>query len=181
MVQPVTAHLFSSLNGVVEDPHLFQFDAFGAAEGELMGKALAGVTDVVIGRRLWEQWKDYWATADEEFGQFINPVRKHVVTTTLEGELDWNSVAIDGDPVAYVKDLAASAEGRVSVTGGVQTVRSLFTGGAIDHLTLTVHPAVTPDGARLFDESVPLTRLALVDSTITPAGNAVLTYTLRED
>lgn len=75
--------------------------------------------------------------------------------------------------------LADTAEGRVAVTGGVQTVRSLFTGGAIDNLTLTIHPAVTPDGARLFDETVPLTRLQLVDSTITPAGNAVLTYALR--
>lgn len=164
---------------MVQDPHLFQFDSFGEAEGQLMGQALAGVTDVVIGRTLWEQWKDYWATADDPFGQFINPVRKHVVTTTLQGELDWNSVAIEGDPVAYVKQLAETADGRVSVTGGVQTVRSLFTGGAIDNLTLTIHPAVTSDGARLFDETVPLTRLALVDSTITPAGNAVLTYALR--
>lgn len=97
MAQTVNAHLFCSVNGVVQDPHLFQFDSFGEAEGELMGQSLAGVTDVVIGRRLWEHWKDYWATADDPFGRFINPVRKHVVTTTLQGELDWNSVAIDGD------------------------------------------------------------------------------------
>ena len=35
------------------------------------------------------------------------------------------------------------------------------------------------DGRRLFDESVPVTRLELVDSTITPVGNAILTYRLR--
>ena len=33
--------------------------------------------------------------------------------------------------------------------------------------------------AHLFDDSVPVTRLDLVDSVITPAGNAVLTYSLR--
>jgi hypothetical protein len=43
--------------------------------------------------------------------------------------LDWGSTLVDGDPVAYVKTLAQTAEGRVTVTGGVQTVRSLFVGG----------------------------------------------------
>ncbi len=179
----VTAHLFHSLNGVVTDPHLFQFDAFGAAEGALMGRALDGVTDVVIGRTLWQEWKDYWpsAAADDPFASFINPVRKHVVSSTLAGPTqEWNSTVIDGDPVAYVRDLASSAQGRVTVTGGIHTVRSLFLAGVIDALTLTTHPAVTPDGERLFDESVPLTRLTLIDSEITPAGNAVLTYRLRD-
>ncbi len=132
MARPVSAHLFSSLNGVAESPDRFQFDSFGEAEGELMGRALAGVTDVVIGRKLWEEWSEYWQSpgADDGFGEFINPVRKHVVTTTRSGDLGWN-------------------------------------------------PAVTPDGRRLFDDSVDLTRLSLVDSAITPAGNAVLTYALR--
>jgi dihydrofolate reductase len=59
-------------------------------------------------------------------------------------------------------------------------VRSLFVAGVVDALTLTVHPAVTPEGRRLFDESVPLTRLRLVEGTTTSAGNAILTYALRE-
>lgn len=177
----VTAHLFYSLNGVAESPDQFQFDAFGEAEGELMGQALAGVTDVVIGRKLWEEWKEYWtsAPADDPFASFINPARKHVISSTLSEPLEWNSTIATGDPAAYVRNLAETTDGRVSVTGGIQTVRSLFAAGAIDALTLTVHPAVTPDGARLFDESVPLTRLQLLEATSTPSGNAVLTYGLR--
>lgn len=31
----------------------FQFDTFGQDEGAAMGKALHGVTDVVIGRKRW--------------------------------------------------------------------------------------------------------------------------------
>lgn len=183
MAQPVTAHLFYSVNGVVESPDQWQFDSFGEAEGEAMGAALAGVTDVVIGRTLFQEWKEYWtATAhDDPFAAFINPVRKHVVSTTLSGPLEWNSTLVEGDPVDYVRNLAETAEGRVTVTGGITTVRSLFAGGAIDTLTLTVHPVVTPDGARLFDETFPLTRLRLVDATTTPAGNAFLTYALRPE
>lgn len=181
MARKVTAHLFSSVNGVSEAPHTFQFDSFGAAEGELMGRTLAGVTDVIIGRSLWQEWSQYWpSNSDDGFGDFINPVRKHVLSATLEGGLGWNSQIIDDDPTDYVRALAASDdEGGIIVAGGVQTIRSLFLAGVIDTLTLTIHPAVTGQGRRLFDDSVPLTRLNLVDHTITPAGNAILTYSLR--
>ena len=179
MTRKTTAHLFCSVNGVVESPNLFQFDAFGPEEGELMGRTISGATDVVIGRKLWEEWSQYWPGAEDPFGQFINPVRKHVASSTLTGDLAWNSTAIEGDPVAYVKDLRERGEGDIVVAGGVETVRSLFLAGVVDVLTLTIHPVVTDEGRRLFDESVPLTRLELVDSTIIGAGNAILSYRLR--
>jgi RNA polymerase sigma-70 factor (ECF subfamily) len=46
--------------------------------------------------------------------------------------------------------------------------------------TVTAHLFSSVTGRRLFDESVPLTRLRLVDSTSTPAGKAILPYALRE-
>ena len=179
MTRKTTAHLFCSVNGVVESPNLFQFDAFGPEEGQLMGRSLSGASDVVIGRKLWQEWSEYWPGKQDPFADFINPVRKHVITSTLTGDLDWNSTVVGGDPVAYVEKLRESGDGDIIVTGGVETTRSLFVAGAIDALTLTVHPVVTNEGRRLFDESVPLTRLELLDSTITGVGNAVLTYGLR--
>jgi dihydrofolate reductase len=182
MSRRTTAHLFSSVNGVVESPNLWQFDSFGPEEGEMMGRSLAGCTDVIIGRTLWQEWSLYWpaAAADDPFAQFINPVRKHVISRTLSGELDWNSTVIDSDPVAYVTKLQEEGSGNIIVAGGIETIRSLFLAGVIDALTLTMHPVATPDGRRLFDESVPVTRLRLVDSAITPVGNAVLTYAPRD-
>lgn len=180
MSRTVTAHLFHSLNGVVESPNLFQFDAFGPEEGELMARSIASATDVIFGTTLWNEWVQYWPGNDDDFGSFINPVRKHVITSTLSGDLPWNGTIIEGDPLEYVRALAANGEtGDIIVAGGIDTIRALFVGGVVDTLTLTTHPVVTPEGRRLFDESVPLTRLNLVDSTITPAGNAALTYTLR--
>ena len=180
MTRSVTAHLFSSVNGVNESPHLFQFDAFGQEEGAAMGKALEGVTDVVMGRKLWAEWSTYWpGNSSDGFGEFINPVRKHVISSTLRGDVGWNSIVIEDDPIEYVQALAASEGGGITVAGGIETVRTLFLGGVIDTLTLTMHPAATGEGRRLCDDTVPLTRLRLVDSQITPAGNAMLTYSLR--
>lgn len=185
MTRTVTAHLFSSVNGVVEDPNLWQFNAFGPEEGALMGRSLADVTDVVIGAELWRQWSDFWADNDDDFGAFINPVRKHVISSTLaaqatDGDLGWNSSLVTGDPVGYVSALKNDGTaGTIAVVGGITTVRSLFVGGVIDALTLTTHPVVAGAGRRLFDESVPTTRLTLLESQITPVGNAILTYGLR--
>jgi dihydrofolate reductase len=179
MSRKVTAHLFNSVNGVVESPNLWQFDAFGPEEGELMGEVIGPVSDVVIGRKLWQEWSQYWPDADDPFGQFINPVRKHVVTSTLSGDLPWNSTVIDGNPVDYVKRLRDQQGGDISVAGGIETIRSLFLAGVIDQLILTTHPVVTDEGRRLFDESTPTTRLALLGAKQTSSGNAILTYTLR--
>jgi len=180
MSRKVVAHLFHSVNGVVESPNLWQFDAFGPEEGQMMGEVIGPVTDVVIGRKLWDEWKEYWPGADDPFGQWINPVRKHVVTATLSGDLPWNSTAIAGDPVAYVRQLRdGSGSGDISVAGGIDTIRLLFLAGLIDELTLTTHPVIAGEGRRLFDDTVPLTRLALVNAASTSVGNAILTYALR--
>ena len=66
MTRTTTAHLFSSVNGVVENPNLFQFDAFGPEEGELMTRAIGPVTDVVIGSTLWKEWSEYWPGTEPE-------------------------------------------------------------------------------------------------------------------
>ncbi|TAM93778.1 MAG: dihydrofolate reductase [Jatrophihabitans sp.] len=180
MTRRTVAHLFSSVNGVVEAPNLFQFDAFGPEEGELMGRTLGPVTDAVIGRTLWQEWSQYWPGNDDPFGSFINPVRKHVLSSTLAGDIGWNSTVVDGDPVAYVEQLRRTGEGDISVCGGIATIRSLFLAGVVDELTLTVHPVVTGEGRRLFDEAVPLMRLRLVAGRTTAAGNAIVTYALRD-
>lgn len=184
MARTVSAHLFHAINGVVESPDQWQFDAFGPEEGEAMGKALAGVTDVVIGRTLWQEWADYWQQAGmgDPFGAFINPVRKHVITSTLEDVSAWaNSTIVDGDPADYVRRLPGDGtDGGITVAGGIDTVRSLFLAGVVDTLTLTTHPAVGT-GRRLFDDTVPVTRLELLESMPTAAGNVVLTYRLRAE
>lgn len=180
MTRKTIAHLFHSLDDVVESPNLWQFGLFGAEEGAAMGASIAPVTDVVIGRVLWEEWSQYWPTATDPFGDFINGVRKHVISSTLSGELGWNSTLIEGDPVDYVRQLRETGEGDISVVGGIETVRSMFLAGVVDQLMLTTHPVVAGEGRRLFD-GVGLTRLELVAAEVTTAGNVMASYALKTD
>lgn len=108
---------------------------------------------------------------------------KHVISFTLQDEyphgLPWNSTLATGDPVAFMRRLKESGSGDIAVPGGIRTVRSLFLAGMIDQLTLTTHPVVVGSGRHLFDDSVPTTRLRLLNASQASSGNAVLTYGLR--
>ena len=191
-MRKVTAHLFSSLDGIVSAPHLFQFDAFGEEEGAAMGKALAPIDEAAMGKALapideavmgriaYQEWADYWPSAtDGGFEEFINPLRKHVATTTLSDPLTWeNSSVIDGDLVDFVRTLKEGEGGEIMLVG-ISVIRQLFLAGLVDALSLTIHPVVAGTGTRLFPEGTDVTRLELIDSQITSLGNAMLTYRLK--
>jgi dihydrofolate reductase len=182
-MRKVTAGLFHSIDGVVEAPDQWQFDAFDAELGALLGKTLNVTDTVILGRVGYEQWSHWWpnATADEGFAKFINTVPKHVASRTLTGSLSWqNSHLIEGDVAAFVRDLKGQSGGEIAVMAGITIVRYLFLCGLLDELTLITHPVIAGAGRRhLFQPGDDTTRLMLKDSIKTSAGNVVSTYALR--
>jgi len=185
MSRKITAGLFMSIDGVAEAPNTFQFDSFDDELGAGMGKFIFETSDAVLGRVGYTEWSQFFpnAGADDPFGAFINPIRKHVASTTLSGELEWeNSTLIEGDLTGYLTALKENgAEGNIAIVGGIEIVRSVFFAGLLDELQFMVHPVVAGTGRHLFRDGDPLTRLTLVDSVITSRGNALLTYSRRED
>lgn len=179
----LTAGLFSSVDGVVESPNLFQFDSFDAELGAMMGRMIDRVETAVLGRTGFEEWSQYWpsAPADDPFASFINPIEKYVASTTLQGDLGWSATAIEGDVPAFLAQLKQGDGGDISVFSSISLVRSLLFAGVLDELTLMVHPVIAGAGRRLFEPADPPTRLELRDSATTSAGNAVLTYAVRGD
>lgn len=145
--------------------------------------SLAKPDTVVMGRRTYEEWSQYWpANPDADgFGAFINPIPKWVASRTLSGPLEWeNSHLIEGDAVDFVRELKAGEGGEISVTGSISLVRQLLLAGVLDTVTLGIHPVVAGSGLRrLFADDETPTRLTLVDHTITNSGNALMTYSLR--
>ena len=173
-MRQVTAGLFSSVDGVVEDPFRWQFDSFdeelGAGMGEMMGR---------IG---YEQWAQYWpnAEADADFGGFINPLPKFVASRTLTGELAWqNSQLIEGTLEDFVAGLKNGDGGDIGVFSSISVVRQLLFAGLLDSLMLIVHPVIAGTGRRLFNDGDPLTRLELQATQQTSKGNMLLSYGLR--
>jgi len=175
----VSAALFHSLDGVVESPHLWQFDRFDDDLGNAMNAAIADTDTVVLGRVTYEQWAGYWPTSSgDDFADFINPVEKLVASRSLRGELAWeNARLVDGDLEAAVRELKQRDGAGIMVCGSISVVRQLLFAGLLDSLTLMTHPVIAGSGRRLFETGDPLTRLELVDARRTSSGNTVATYT----
>ncbi len=184
-MRKVTAGLFHSIDGVVEAPDQWQFDAFDGELGAMLEQVLAATDTVIMGRVGYEEWAGWWPTAqyDDDFARFINAVPKHVATRTLSGPLGWNNArVIDGDLEAFVRDLKAKEGGEIAVMASISVVRQLFLAGLLDELTLITHPVIAGAGKRhLFDAGDPTTRLSLVRSTSTSKGNVVSTYVVRAE
>jgi dihydrofolate reductase len=182
VMRKVTAGLFHSLDGAVEAPDQWQFDAFDDELGALLGKTLAATDTVILGRVGYEEWAGFWPDAefDDDFKTFINTVPKHVASRTLTGPLAWShSSLIPGDLNTFVRDLKAKEGGDIAVMASISLVRQLFLAGLLDELTLITHPVVAGSRyRRLFDAADPV-RLALLRSQTTSQGNVVQTYGLR--
>ncbi|MET3451060.1 dihydrofolate reductase family protein [Curtobacterium sp. 1544] len=177
-MRKVTAGLFASVDGVVQDPYEFQYDSFDDELGAGMGPFMARTDTVLLGRNSYLEWAEWWpAHADDPFGQWINPIEKHVASTTLGDDLAWeNSSRIQGDVPAFVRGLQQQEGADIAVCGSVTLVRSLLFAGVLDELQLLVHPAIAGSGRKLFEPTDPPMRLRLVDSTVTSKGNVVSTY-----
>lgn len=182
-MRKITAGFFHSVDGVVESPNLWQFDAFDDELGALLGEIMPKVDTVLLGRVGYQEWAGYWptASADGDFADFINSTPKLVASRTLkQDQLTWqNSTLIEGDLIEFAKQLKARDGGEIAVMGGISLARQLFFAGLLEELTLITHPVVAGAGKRMFEANDPVTRLELKKSTTTSKGNVVSTYGLR--
>lgn len=182
-MRKVTAGLFHSVDGAVEAPFKWQFDAFDDELGASLGKTLATTDTVLLGRIGYEDWAAYWpkATTDLDFAEWINGVPKLVASRTLKGPLAWqNSTLIAGDLLAAVRDLKSKPGKDIAVMSSISLVRQLMFAGLLDELTLFTHPVIAGAGQRhLFEPGDPTTRLELVNASHTSKGNVVSTYRLK--
>ena len=143
-----------------------------------MGKVIGPVTDVVIGRNLWQEWSEYWPRRRGPLRAVHQPgpqARRH---QHARGRARLEQPRIEGDPVDYVRALREDGRGRHLRRRRRRDRALAVPRGVVDRLILTTHPVVAA-GRRLFDESVPVTRLELLDAVSTSVGNVILTYRLR--
>jgi dihydrofolate reductase len=168
--------------GPEEDPHN-GFNHGGWITGlgddalfQALGKTIAGDFDMLLGRRTYDVFAGYWPEQSNGIATAFNKATKHVVTGTLT-KLDWkNSLKIGGDVVEDVRRLKASAGPDLHIWGSHQLLQSLITAELIDEYIVMVYPVVIGRGKRLFENGVPSSRLALVESICTPMGVLYNTY-----
>jgi dihydrofolate reductase len=174
-MRKVVAYELLSLNGVAEQPNEFVTD-FDGVMRENLGRVIATQDAVLLGRRTYDDWSDFWPTsAIEPFASFINGVEKFVVTSTKPPEIWANSTVVHGSVGEFVNELKQRSGRDIGVHGSIALTHSLLEAGLVDELRLVVAPALHMHGRKLFDKGLSR-RLTLTRHVASPSGYLLLDF-----
>jgi dihydrofolate reductase len=175
MVRRVVAYELLSLDGVAEQPDEFVTE-FDDVMRENLHRVIATQDAVLLGRRTYDDWAEFWPTSDiEPFASFINGVEKFVVTSTTPAETWANTTVVDGGLIEFVTKLRQQSGKDIGVHGSIALTQSLLEQGLIDELRLVIAPALHINGRKLFDKGLSR-RLSLTRNITSPSGHLLLDY-----
>jgi dihydrofolate reductase len=163
---------FMTLDGVVEDPHLWSFDFWNDEIANYKNEELKSSDAQLLGRVTYEGFASAWPGRKDDtgFADKFNSMPKYVATRTLDN-LEWtNSHVIEGDVAEGVARLKEQPGQNLTVHGSPTLVRYLTEHDLIDEYRLLIYPVVLGKGKRLFDESVSKKVLKLVSSETFATG-----------
>jgi dihydrofolate reductase len=171
-----------SLDGVIEHDGDYAYGAWTAPYRSPAG--LAAVIeahgtgfDLLLGRRTYDLWADYWPKAGESpMADALNAATKYVATHTPDS-LGWRPVKdLGADIIEGVRGIK-SKDGPDLIVWGSSTLTSvLLEQGLVDEVVLFVYPVLLGRGKRILSGRVDARELALVSTKATSSGVLMNTY-----
>lgn len=146
--------------------------------GNLMGKQMSMPFDLLLGRKTYDIFASYWPHQDESVQPTVafNKATKYVVSSSSP-ELTWdNSVLIDGDVVAKLKELRQQNGPMLQVHGSGNMIQTLLKNDLVDELWLKIFPVTLGNGKKLFAEGTMPAGFELTESHVTPLGVIFANY-----
>jgi dihydrofolate reductase len=182
-MRKIVAGMFISLDGVVEDPHLWHFPYFNEEMGAAVGASLGAADTILFGRKTYDSFAEAWPEReagggeDAAFAKKLGDARK-IVLSSRPLTFTWrNSEQLEGDFVEAVSALKNEpGDSNIALSGSVSVVRQLLAAGLLDELHLLVHPIALRRGLRLFDEGETPVPLTLLSSETFKTGVLNLVY-----
>lgn len=180
---------FITLDGVMQAPGGPGEDSDGGFEhggwsfnywddvmGQVMGEAMGGPFDLLLGRRTYEIFAAHWPrVTDDPAGDILNNARKYVASRTLD-RADWQNSVLIRDVPADVAKLKAQDGPEIQVHGSSDLIQTLLAHDLIDEFRVWTFPLVLGGGKRLFDGGTMPGNLKLASSTISTTGVIMATY-----
>jgi len=147
-------------------------------EGDNIYAQAKSMDALLLGRRTYDIFANYWPTASEEipFTGLLNGVPKYVASRTLADPLDWRgSTVVSGSIPEAITSIKARHD-EVHVIGSLNLVQSLLRFGLVDRLELWLYPVLLGSGKQVFADGTVPTTLQLIESATYPNGAVQLTY-----
>jgi dihydrofolate reductase len=167
-MRKVVAYELLSLDGVAEKPDGFFADWDDAMDANL-GAVIAAQDSVILGRRSYEEWAEFWPGSD------IEPFATFVATSTPLDRKWANTTVVDGELVEFVRDLRNQPGADIGVHASISVAQALLAAGVVDELRLVIAPTIAGSGRRLLD-GLPAIRLESIRSTTSPTGYLLVDY-----
>ena len=141
--------------------------------GGKMMKKLMQPADILLGRKTFEIWANYWP---EHAGNWpgINDVTKYVVSKTRK-QSDWNNTVFLNS-LAAIKKLRTSKGTDIKVWGSSKIVQLLLKHDLVDELWLNIFPLTLGNGKKLFENGTIPAAFTVRESTVTPSGVIIANY-----
>jgi dihydrofolate reductase len=153
MTATYTFDVFASLDGYGSYSELGDWGGYWGKQGpEFLDRRLAAYDTeqrMVLGANTFRQFVQMLGSSTE--GSALDPVNARmrsmpttVVSTTLEGPLDWPDATLaSGDAVDVVARLKDESEVPLRSHGSLSMNRALMAAGLVDRVQLTLFPVIT--------------------------------------
>jgi dihydrofolate reductase len=181
--------LFTTVDGVAQAPGGPDEDreggfAFGGWQAPLVDEVvgdqvLAGMTGMdalLLGRRTYDIWADYWPHQSGPIADLFNRIPKYVASRGTPA-LGWAGAELLDEDISSAVAVVRERHEHVHVIGSLDLVQTLFAEQLFDRLTLWVHPVLLGAGKSVFAGGTVPTNLRLAEpATTSPRGVVRLRY-----
>jgi dihydrofolate reductase len=136
---------------------------------------------LLVGRRTFEDFRGYWPAQDHDttgITDYLNGVRKYVVSATLTDPQWQNSEILSGDPVDAVRELKSQPGKDIVLTGSISLGHTLIEAGLVDEFRLFVYPVIQGRGRRLYPTEKKSSAMKLLEARAFGCGVVFLRYSL---
>jgi dihydrofolate reductase len=137
---------------------------------------LQSIDGILLGRRTYQLFADYWPSATGADADRINQLPKVVFSRTLK-QLDWKNSRLVKDHVAEEVTRLKQQPGRdLALFGSADLASTFIRYGLIDEFRVLVTPVVLGSGTRMFKDIKEPVALKLSEATTWSSGTLALYY-----
>lgn len=132
--------------------------------------------DLLLGRKTYDIFANYWPHQSGPMADRLNAACKHVATHRPD-DLPWGPAeAVGADISAGIRRIKSRSGPDLIVWGSSTLTPLLIAQGLADEILLLVFPVMIGRGKRIFSDLADPSELKLVETRATPSGVILSTY-----
>jgi dihydrofolate reductase len=143
--------------------------------GAVIQERLAKPVDLLLGRKTFEGWENYWPT-HSNFWPNVMTATKYVASNSRDSS-DWQpTVFLSGDLAENVRQLKETNGPDIHVMGSADMLQTLFKADLVDGLELMIIPVTLGKGKRLFQDGTIPASFKVTSGQLAPKGILIASY-----